>query len=69
MSGTDHRDADARSEDPRYPPYVRTAEERRRWDLAAAVAEEVFGNPDGGGPGSVWQATRAIYSSPIPTDD
>lgn len=45
-----------------YPPYVATEEERRRWNLALGVARLLFDTaPD------VWQATRAIYRSPIET--
>lgn len=49
-----------------HPPYVRTAEQRRRWDLAAAIAEGIFGDTD---QANVWSATRALYQGPIPTDD
>ena len=48
----------------RYPPFARTAAERRRWDLAEQIAREIFGDD---GPASVWAATRAIYRSEIET--
>ncbi len=48
-----------------YPPYVVTSEERRRWDLAAGIARQLFGDVD---EASVWMATRAIFRGGIPTD-
>ena len=47
-----------------YPPYVSNADDRERWDLAAAIAEETFGED---GPAAVWSATRALFHGPIPT--
>jgi hypothetical protein len=47
-----------------HPPYVESAEERRRWDLCEAIAEALFGDLDRA---SVWMATRAIYRSDLPT--
>lgn len=49
----------------RYPPYVRTPEQRRRWDLSEGIARQLFGDVD---EASVWMATRSIYSGDIPTD-
>jgi hypothetical protein len=49
-----------------YPPYVRSATEKRRWNLAAAIAKGLFA--DLGDPASLWMATRVIYRSDIPTD-
>lgn len=49
-----------------YPPYIATGEQRRRWDLSAAIARELFGDVD---EANVWQATRAIYKAPWPTDE
>jgi hypothetical protein len=48
-----------------YPPYVVGPEERRRWWLAEWIAAELYGDLD---PALVWQATRAIYRSEMPTD-
>jgi predicted short-subunit dehydrogenase-like oxidoreductase (DUF2520 family) len=48
----------------KYPPYVLTKAQRHRWDMAQQAAEEI------GGPAElVWQATRSLYHSDIPTDD
>lgn len=47
-----------------YPFYVRTDEQRSRWDLALAVAREMFG---GDGEEAVMYSTRAIYNGDIPT--
>lgn len=49
-----------------YPIYVNSDEERRRWDLAVGIAQELFG--DIGDPSQVWMAARSIYQGPIPTD-
>lgn len=52
------------------PPYVITADQQRRWDAAAALAEAMFEDLDPGERATqVWAATRAMYSSDIPTDD
>ena len=48
----------------RYPPWVVSAEERERWDLAEGIALQMFGDA---GPDHVWMATRSIYQGPIPT--
>ena len=48
-----------------YPPFVVTDDEKRRWDLAAGIAEEIFEAPDD--PAAAWMATRALYRSSIPT--
>lgn len=50
----------------RYPPYVTTEEHRRRWDLSVAAACQALQLPEH--TGEVWQATRALYWSDIPTD-
>lgn len=47
-----------------YPPYVSGEEQRRRWDLAAAIARRLFGEA---GEAQVWMATRSIYRSEIET--
>jgi hypothetical protein len=39
-----------------------TEEERRRWRLAAGIAESVFGDAP-----NRWAATRSIYKSEIDT--
>lgn len=49
----------------RYPPYVVSEEERRRWELSQGIAVELFGDAGGA---HVWQATRAIYYGDIPTE-
>jgi len=48
-----------------YPPFVNSANEQQRWDLAARIAEELFGDLD---PAATWMATRSLYSSEIPTN-
>jgi len=53
-----------RREEPSYPPYVTTAAERERWDLAEGIARQMFGDAS---PYDVWMAARAIYQGPIPT--
>ena len=50
----------------RYPPYVVSAQERRRWWLSEWIATELYGDLD---PALVWQATRAIYRSEIETGE
>lgn len=48
-----------------YPPYVRSEQERRRWELATAIARRDF---EGDGAAAIWMATRAIYNDRrIPT--
>lgn len=51
--------------EPRYPGFISTYAEMRRWELASTLAGEIFG--DFGDPGIVWSATRALYDSDIPT--
>ena len=53
-----------------YPPYVRTDEERRRWDVCVegAVAYSELCEPGGVADSQfVWYFTRSIYKSDIPT--
>lgn len=47
-----------------YPPFVTSAEDRERWDFSQGIAEELFADL---GAEQVWSATRAIYSSDLPT--
>jgi hypothetical protein len=47
-----------------YPSYVVTEEDRRRWDLARAIAIQIFGDSAA----DVWQATRALYQADMPTE-
>jgi hypothetical protein len=54
----------SQAEPERYPPFVASEEERRRWDVAAAIARLLFGDVD---EASVWYATRAYYRAPWPT--
>ncbi len=49
-----------------YPPYIRDDGERRRWDLCIVVAMQSFDEDQE--TAAVWQATRALYFSDIPTD-
>lgn len=51
-------------DDLRYPPYVVTEDQRKRWDLAEGIARQIFGDA---GEAQVWQATRSIYHGPFPT--
>ena len=51
-------------DDEMYPPYVQSAQERRRWRLAEGIASEIFGDA---GEAHVWMATRSIYRSEIET--
>lgn len=54
----------------KYPPYVVTDDERRRWDVCLELAESVFGDlPEAERATQVWAATRAYYTSPVPTGD
>jgi hypothetical protein len=46
---------------------VRGAAERRRWDLARAIAEALFEDEAGTDPGAVWLATRSIFQSDLET--
>lgn len=48
-----------------YPPYVVSPDDKLRWDMAAAIAEALFGGVGSGA--DVWQATRSIYHSDLPT--
>ena len=50
-----------------YPPYVRDAEDRRRWDLCSAIAELLMQDPTGSPAHEIWMTTRSLYQSPIPT--
>lgn len=49
-----------------YPPYIVTPEQKRRWNLCAAIAERDFGGEDGD-PATAWMATRSLYQSDMPT--
>jgi hypothetical protein len=49
-----------------YPPYITTDAERARWDVSAAIADQLFGDL---GPEHAWMATRAIYRDGAPTGD
>lgn len=56
-----------RVEEPRqYPPYVRTQEDIRRWESCQQVAIQSSGEPEHSA--AVWQMTRTLYHSDIPTD-
>lgn len=57
--------SDREREDARYPPYVCTPEQRRRWELSEGIARKLFGDID---EASVWMAARSIYNGDIPTD-
>jgi hypothetical protein len=52
-----------------YPPLVRSAAERRRWDLAQAIAEALFEDEAGTDPAAIWMATRSVYRSSIETGE
>lgn len=47
-----------------YPSGIQTPDQRRRWELAHALAQEIYGDL---GPQHTWPATRAIYNGPWPT--
>lgn len=47
-----------------YPLYVTTAEERRRWRLAEAIAARDFADF---GPAGVWMVARSLYRGPFPS--
>ncbi len=52
------------------PPFVRTAEDRERWELVRALATELSRqNEPAGEPNSqfVWFYSRTLYHSEIPT--
>lgn len=55
-----------RNGDRQYPPYIRDDGERRRWDLCIVVAMQSFDEDEESA--AVWQATRSLYLSDIPTD-
>jgi hypothetical protein len=56
------------------PPYVRSGEERRRWDFASCIVRatvEALRQPDDSGGAEfafMWRAVRALYWSAIPTE-
>lgn len=53
-----------------FPPYVTTPEEQRRWGLAKRAAEEMFRDLEPTQRAEqVWSATRALYTSDVPTGD
>ena len=55
-----------------YPPYVRTLEDRARWDicLKTATAMSELCEPSGAADSQyVWFTTRSFYKSDIPTGD
>lgn len=45
------------------PPFVATAEDKRRWDLCRAIAEAIFEEDSA----SVWMAARALFRGEIET--
>ena len=47
-------------------PYVATAEQRRRWDPCAAIAEKLFDGSEGAG-AVIWQTVRVLYHGNLPT--
>lgn len=52
-----------------YPPFVTNQEQRRRWDLCAKMAENMYADLEESLRRThVWSTTRALYSSDIPTD-
>lgn len=51
----------------RYPPYVISDEDKRRWELSVGVAAQALGEPKDSE--AVWSAARVMYHSDIPTDD
>ena len=50
-----------------YPPWIESTEARRRWDLSAAIARELF--PEPGSAADIWMATRSIYQGPWKTGE
>jgi hypothetical protein len=53
-----------------YPPFAITLEDKRRWDLAAELAEMMFEDLDPGERrAQVWSATRVYYQSDSPTGE
>lgn len=53
-----------------YPPYVVSDEDKRRWDLCVEAAEGLYADlPESERRAQVWSATRAFYTSDIPTGD
>ena len=48
------------------PPFVISDEDRRRWELAEAVAVRIFGGEDAAG---IWQCARVLFNSDVPTGD
>jgi hypothetical protein len=62
----DHRDDQQPPHALVYPPWVLSDEERRRWDLAAAIAAHLHAED---GAAQIWYATRAIYQGSIETGE
>ena len=58
------RQSSSGADSKRYPPYVITTEQRRRWDLAEGIARGIFGDVH---EASVWMAARSIYAGKTPT--
>ena len=55
-----------------YPPYVRTAEDRDRWDICLKTARAMSELCEPSGVADtqyVWFMTRSFYKSDIPTGD
>lgn len=49
----------------RYPPYVATGDQRRRWNLARAVATELLAVDGEPVPeAEVWLMTRSLFHNP-----
>ncbi len=48
-----------------YPPYLASAEQRRRWDLCVAIAQELFEGSEGAA-AVLWQTTRVLYHGQLP---
>ena len=53
-----------------FPPYVVSADDRKRWNLCLSIARQHSEMFEPGGvadPQYVWFTTRALYKSDIPT--
>lgn len=50
-----------------YPPWVHSEAERPRWDLCAAIAEQLFADGNDTLGSDLWLATRSLYQSDLPT--
>lgn len=67
---TPRHDGDDAATGTGYPPYVRSLEEKRRWDVSEDLAEAMFADlEEGERRAQMWSAIRVFYRSDAPTGD